>query len=260
MQTVLAAHFLPDLVSPEELAGGTVVVIDVLRASTVICHALAAGARAVIPDAGSGEARQSAAATWPSGNAMLGGEREGLPIPGFDLGNSPAEYRPETVGGRTIVFTTTNGTRAMNRCKKAGRVFVGALVNLSAVCDFIQTSGSRAVHLLCAGTRGKITREDVLCAGAAVDRLISFGAIDESEQNDQARIARAAWQLASGGQSPVSPAKLAAELRDTQGGRNLAAIHLERDIEAAAQFDSLRVVPELDLAAWRIEAAGNKKS
>ncbi|HEX3998731.1 MAG TPA: 2-phosphosulfolactate phosphatase [Pirellulales bacterium] len=252
MQTALAAHFLPDLVAPEELAGGTVVVIDVLRASTVICHALAAGARAVIPALEVEEARRIAA-KLPPGEAVLGGEREGLPIPGFDLGNSPAEYRPDTVGGRTVVFTTTNGTRAMNRCRQAGRVLVGAMVNRTAVCEAIQASGARAVHMLCAGTRGKITREDVLFAGAAIDRLIESGAIDEMAQNDQARIARAAWRQAVGGQSSGLPATLAAELRNTQGGRNLKAIHLDRDIDDAAKLDLLRVVPELDLAAWRIE-------
>ena len=79
---------------------------------------LAAGARAVIPALEVDEARRIAAGL-PAGEAVLGGEREGLPIAGFDLGNSPSEYRPETVGGRTVVFTTTNGTRAMNRCRAA---------------------------------------------------------------------------------------------------------------------------------------------
>jgi 2-phosphosulfolactate phosphatase len=263
MQPLLAAHFLPDFVTPEELAGATVVVIDVLRASTTISQALAAGARAVIPTLEVDEARRIAAG-FPSGAAVLGGEREGLRIEGFDLGNSPAEYRPETVGGRSVVFTTTNGTRAMQRCRTAARVLIGAFVNLSAVCEAIKTTEpnrSQAVHLLCAGTRGRITREDVLFAGTAIDRLLCDGAVDEMAQNDQARIARAAWREAAGGESPLSVATLAAELRDTQGGRNLKAIHLERDIDAAAQIDSLRVVPELNLAAWRIEpAAGDWKS
>jgi phosphosulfolactate phosphohydrolase-like enzyme len=92
----------------------------------------------------------------------------------------------------------------------------------------------------------------VLFAGAVVDQLLRDGAVDETAQNDQARIARAAWREAAGGESPLSAAKLAAELRDTQGGRNLKAIHLERDIDDAARLDSLRVVPELNLAAWRI--------
>ena len=257
MQPLLAAHFLPDLVPPDELAGGTVVVIDVLRASTVISHALAAGARAVIPALEVDEARRIAAGL-PAGDALLGGEREGLPIAGFDLGNSPSEYTPATVGGRTVVFTTTNGTRAMNRCRAAARVLVGAFVNLSAVCDCIKRSTSTPlppIHLLCAGTRGRITREDVLFAGAVIDRLLTDGAVDETAQNDQARIARAAWREATGGESPISTKKLAAELRNTQGGRNLKAIHLERDIDDVAQLDSLRVVPELNVLTWRIEPA-----
>lgn len=263
MQPLLAAHFLPDLVPPDELAGGVVVVIDVLRASTVITQALAAGARAVIPALEVDEARRIAAGL-PSGEVLLGGEREGLPIAGFDLGNSPREYTPETVGGRTVVFTTTNGTRAMNRCRAAARVLIGAFVNLSAVCEIIKCSGSTPlppIHLLCAGTRGRITREDVLFAGAVIDRLLINGTVDETAQNDQARIARAAWREATGGESRVSVERLAAELRKTQGGRNLKAIHLERDIDDVAQLDSLRVVPELDVAAWRIVPAEmNRKS
>lgn len=262
MQMVLAAHFLPDLVPPEELADGTVVVIDVLRASSTISHALAAGARTVIPALEVEEARRIAAGL-PPGEALLGGEREGLPIPGFDLGNSPSEFRPDIVGGRTIVFTTTNGTRAMSRCRAAARVLIGAFVNLSAVCELIERSASkplRPIHMLCAGTRGRITREDVLFAGAAIDRLISDGAVDEMAQNDQARIARAAWREATGGESPISAARLAAELRDSQGGRNLKALHLERDIDDAAQIDSLNVVPELNVADWRIEPADKNES
>jgi len=263
MQALLAAHFLPDLIPPEEFAGGTVVVIDVLRASTTICHALAAGARAVIPALEVDEARRIAAGL-PSGEALLGGEREGLRIPGFDLGNSPSEFRPETVAGRTVVFTTTNGTRAMNRCRAAARVFIGAFVNLSAVCEILKPTESKpaqSIHMLCAGSRGRITREDVLFAGAVIDRLLRDGTVDETAQNDQARIARAAWQEACGGESPISAVRLAAELRNTQGGRNLKAIHLERDIDDAARIDLLRVVPELNLTAWRIVLAElNQKS
>lgn len=253
MQTVVAAHFLPDLVRPEELAGGTVVVIDVLRASTVITCALAAGAQAVVPTLEVEEARRIAVGI-PKGNALLGGEREGLKISGFDLGNSPNEYRPDTVGGRVIVFTTTNGTRAMNRCHNAGRVFVGCFVNLSAVCNAVMSaeSSKKSINLLCAGTRGQITREDVLFAGAAVDRLIAAGAVDEMAQNDQARIARASWREILDNQSAMASAVLAAELRNTQGGRNLKAVGLEADIDDAARIDSRRIVGELNLKEWRI--------
>ncbi len=256
MTRTLAAHFLPALVEPDELSGGTVVVIDVLRASTVITCALAAGAREVIPCLEVDEARRIAAG-WPAAQAMLGGERHGLPIKDFDLGNSPSEYRPDTVGDRTVVFTTTNGTRAMNACRGAGRVLIGAFVNFTALCETLPADGS--IHLLCAGTKGKITREDVLFAGAVAERLTATGAghvaVDENALNDQARIAQAAWRevlARDGNKAGLGWAALAAELRFSQGGRNLKAIGLDRDIDDVAQLDSLKLVAELDLAAWRI--------
>src|SRR5205823_10380648 len=140
----------------------TVVVIDVLRATTTIVHALAAGAREVVPCLEVEDARRIAAELGKA--AILGGERRGLPIPGFDVGNSPAEYTRQRVGGKTVVFTTTNGTRAMQRCKFASRVLLGAFVNFSAVCRELAVVDH--VALVCAGTDGHVTREDTLLAGA----------------------------------------------------------------------------------------------
>ena len=251
----LFAHFLPILLHPDELRDATAVVIDLLRASTTICHALAAGAREVIPCLEVDDARRIAADLAAS-RPVLGGEREGVQIEGFDLGNSPDEYQPDTVGGRTVVFTTTNGTAAMLRCRRAGRIVIGSLVNFSAVCK--QLTAHAQTHLICAGTQSKITREDVLCAGAITDRLLSSGAMGESDLNDEARIARDAWRQTMHGpdvQNPGSTEALARTLRDTQGGRNLIALGLERDIVAAAQIDKFRIVPELDIQSWRIVAA-----
>ena len=92
-------HLLPSLIPPGSLRGGVAVVVDVLRATTVMVHALADGCEAVIPCAEIEEA-QSVAAGLPSGTALLGGERGGLPIPGFDLGNSPGDYTPRSAGAR----------------------------------------------------------------------------------------------------------------------------------------------------------------
>lgn len=246
----ISAHFLPLLTTPEEMAGAAAVVIDVLRASTTITHALAAGCREVIPCLEVDDARQ-AAASFPPGEAVLGGERGGLPIAGFALGNSPDECCGDSVGGKTLVFTTTNGTRAMLACRQARRVLIGAFVNLSAVCRALR--GESNVHLLCAGTRGQVTREDVLCAGAIADR-VSRDAQDV-ELNDQAAIARDAWRAAIGGAHANSlKDRLTEALRATQGGRNLRAIGLERDIVLAADLDRFDVVGELDVEAWRIGA------
>jgi 2-phosphosulfolactate phosphatase len=253
MTAALSVHFLPTLVTPEELVGGDVVMIDVLRASTTIVQAIATGAKCVIPCREVEEARGLCEALTGE-TVVLGGERGGLPIEGFHLGNSPGEYSAENVRGKTIAFTTTNGTLALMQCRSAARVFVGAFVNLSAVVE--RLTGERPIHLLCAGTRGRITREDVLCAGAISERLL--GTVAETEAiNDQARIALSTWRAVVPHQllCPSSFAPLLARaLLDTQGGRNLTNIGLAHDIHDAAQIDRVRVVPELDLATWRIVA------
>jgi 2-phosphosulfolactate phosphatase len=257
----IQAHFLPQLIAPEALAGGTVVVIDVLRATSTIAYALAAGARRVIPCGEVDEARRITAGLT-EGGALLGGERGGLPIEGFDLGNSPCEYTPERVAGRTIVFTTTNGTRAMLRCRQAERAFLGAFVNLGALVDRLRNA--EQVHFLCAGTKEEITREDVLAAGAIVHRLtlpddpVSASAWSRSDWNDEARVAYDAWQATlPPAELPfveATPHWLARALAESNGGRNLARVGLARDIADCAALDRLKIVPELDVAGWEIRA------
>jgi len=240
----LCVHFLPQLTTAEQLSGSTVVVIDVLRATTTIAHALAAGAERVIPCREVVDARAEAAELGSA--SLLGGERRGLPIDGFHLSNSPADYTPERVAGNTIVFTTTNGTRAMEAARGAENVLLASFCNLSAVCHILETSDQ--THLLCAGTGGEVTREDTLLAGAVVERLCGRLA---PRLNDQALLAGDAWRAIT---TEFPDPALADVLRHTRGGRNLAAIGLEQDIDAAALVDSLDLVPRLDVAAWEIRA------
>lgn len=240
----LEVHFLPDLVEPAELAGKLVVVVDILRATTTIVHALAAGAREIIPCREVDEAQRIAGQVGPA--AVLGGERLGLPIPGFHLGNSPAEYTGESVGGRTVVFTTTNGTRALERCRQARRVLVGAFVNFSAVCR--ELVAAEQIAIVCAGTNKEVTREDVLFAGALVDDLVPRR---RWQTNDQADIAVGAWRTAV---RTLTDRPLGLTLRESKGGRNLIDIGQESDVDLAAQIDKFDLVPELDLATWRIRS------
>lgn len=250
---MLNVHLLPDLVAPSALAGRTVVVIDVLRATTTICHALAAGAAAVVPCLEIDEARRKAEELGRA-NVVLGGERRGLKIEGFDLGNSPTEYTPASVGGRTVVFTTTNGTRAMRHAAQAGEILIGAFANLAAVVDVLTTRDD--IDLVCAGTGGAITAEDALFAGAVVDRLTDalIGGLKYDDSagrpsliNDQARLARDAWRNVEALGKPLEIA-----LRDCQGGRNLIAEGFDADIDTAAQIDTFDFVPRLDLATGTI--------
>jgi 2-phosphosulfolactate phosphatase len=237
-------HLMPGLVTPEELAGSTVIVVDILRATTTITYALAAGAVKVLPllevDRALGIKSQL------GGAAVLGGERGGKKIPGFDLGNSPSEYTRSSVGGKTLVFTTTNGTRALEMCRQSSRVLLGSFANFSAVCR--EVAELERLDILCAGTDSQITREDVLFAGAVIDDLHRRGGTLLT--NDQADIACDAWRAATLDFSGPKP--LSEFLRASTGGRNLIEIGHERDIEIAAQIDKFDVVPELDLAAWEI--------
>lgn len=240
----ILVHALPSLATPNELQTGTVVVIDVLRASTTIVHALANGARQILPCREVDEAR--ACRESLGDEALLGGERGGLPPEGFDLGNSPSEYTPERVTDRSIVFTTTNGTLALERCRTAGRVLVGAFVNASAVLRALLPE-TAAIHLLCAGTRGEYSRDDTLFAGWLVHRLQISGGL-QYELNVQAITALENWKSAFAepyvvGAEPISPEMLAEQLENSEGGQHLVSVGLQADILDAARIDRFDIVP-----------------
>lgn len=230
---------------PGAIRGGIAVVIDVLRASTTMITALAHGAERVVPVADLDGARRIAAEIGPA--ALLGGERGGLRIQGFDLGNSPREYTADRVAGRTVVITTTNGTAALHACRDAAEIVVGAIVNRMAVAEAVRRfAGDRGgVHLVCAGTDGVVSAEDVLAAGAILDAAAGDGHDDVLDAG--AREALAFFQrVATAGDVPAA---LVAEFRRSPGGSNLVDLGMEADLPAAATLDSLRVVPRLDRAS-----------
>ncbi|MFZ4731316.1 MAG: 2-phosphosulfolactate phosphatase [Pirellulales bacterium] len=226
------------------VAGGIAVVIDVLRASTTIATALAAGAVAVIPTPTIDGARAARDRAPPG--TLLGGERGGLPPAGFDLGNSPLDYTAARVAGRAIVVTTTNGTAALAACAAAAGVVVGALVNRTAVARFVRRQaierGIHAVHLVCAGTDGAVSEEDLLGAGAILDAAAPDGPDDRLDP--PAVAARDAFRrvVSAGGAED----RLVAAFRQAAGGRNLLALGMDRDLSLAARIDTLAVVPVLE--------------
>ncbi|NBV45637.1 MAG: 2-phosphosulfolactate phosphatase [Planctomycetia bacterium] len=228
---------------PGAAAGGIAVVIDVLRASTTMITALAHGAAGVLPVADVAAARGRAAALGP--NALLGGERGGLRLPGFDLGNSPREYTADRVAGRAVVITTTNGTAALHAARDAATIVVGAIVNRSATAATLRRIAGAAadVHLVCAGTDGAVSAEDILAAGAilaaAADRGDRLDAVATAALTRFRRVATAA----------DLPTALVAEFRRAPGGANLVALGMEADLPAAAAIDTATVVPRFDRAS-----------
>jgi 2-phosphosulfolactate phosphatase len=237
MSREIYAHFLPALFEPNDLQGGIAVVIDVLRASTTLCHALAAGANAVVPCEEVEEARELAS-NLQGEPVVLGGERHCQIIEGFDFGNSPFSYTPESVGDKTLVFTSTNGTRALKRASRAERVLLGTFNNLSAIVGELGQS-KLPVHFVCAGTQGKISAEDILFAGAVIERL-NCEVSSAPGQDDQPRLAVDFYQRST---SANDLDGLLNAIRGSLGGRNLRSLGMDADIERAAEIDRFDFVP-----------------
>ncbi len=234
----MAVHLLPRLYRAEAFSGCVAIVVDALRASTTIAAAIAGGAARVVPVLSVEEALAAARRPDMKG-ALLGGERGGLRIDGFDLGNSPLEYTPERVKDRAIVFTTTNGTAALLHASRSARVLVGSFVNLSDVCAAV-AADPRPVHIVCAGTRDEVSLDDCLAAGAMVERLLTAGR--HLVADDSALTCLTAWrEVARGGGEGLVNA-----LRASRGGRGLVSLGFDRDIVACAAIDSWRVVPLYD--------------
>jgi 2-phosphosulfolactate phosphatase len=221
----------PEFLDPATLAACTVLVVDVLRASTTIVAALTSGCRAVVPVTDPEEARRRAAAL-PAGTALVAGERRGEPLEGFDLGNSPLEFTSERVGGRTVILTTSNGTRALVAARTAAAIAVAGLVNATAAAAWA-LGGGRPVTVLCAGERGAPSLEDRVCAGLLVARLL---------RDDPAAVATPAADeaLALARSYGGDVGRLAA---DSSWARHLARRGRAADVAACLSLDASTLVP-----------------
>lgn len=292
--TEIRVYGLPELLEPESIRGEIAVVIDVLRATTTVIAAIAAGLARVIPVLEVEEAKKLKKQFDDSGlnlsesDLLLGGERGGKRIDGFDLGNSPREYTKERVGGKTLIFSTTNGTRAMYRARFAKHVYLASFLNAQTVVDQLLThsrsqdesssSSKERIHIICAGTNGSLTEEDLLLAGLLVERLQRQGGQIVKEQgpsqvesqqglqrfamNVQAitvlemwtRLLKTSRIAGQGRPNPsITSKSLAEELRQSVGGRHLRAIGLDPDIVFAAQMDSIPRLIRFDTATGMID-------
>ena len=227
MPTAIDVVFTPDLLPFCDLTGKTVVVTDILRATTTITFAMANGARTITPVLTPEDAFRLAA---DQPNTLIGGERGGVKVDGFDLGNSPREYTEAVVSGQQIVLTTTNGTRTLQACRAAERVLVGSFFNLHAIVDRLaQVEGELVIA--CSGREGGFCTEDTAFAGACV------AALGETQLTDAAETAKILYQ--------THRDDLLRMLKNCHHGQSLAGIGLGEDLEFCAQMDLVDVVPHL---------------
>lgn len=247
----VSVYLLPTLIPEGALTEGVAVVVDVLRATTSMVHALAAGCHAVIPCGEIDEARRRAS-EFPAGTALLVGERNGLPIEGFDLGNSPDAFTPEVCAGKTVVMTTTNGTRAILASREARRVIVAAFVNLRSTVKLLAEDGG-PVYVVCSGTDGRISLEDALLAGALVESLEDLG---WAVANDEAEMAATLWydtdyRIAEEGDP------LTNFLAVGRGGKRVVELGFNADLDAAARIDHFDLTAELQIDPFRVIRVGS---
>lgn len=209
------------------------VATDVLRASTTICKALSSGAREILPVADVGEAMRLAESLGRE-NSLLCGERDGMVIPGFDLGNSPLEFVPNRVRGKTLVMCTTNGTALLSRLREA-EVFIAGFVNAGAVIRSL-SSVKGDVAVFCAGLHGGFSLEDAVCGGIIVAGLESrLAKKNKVILSDGALAGKALFQR--WGKTPKGLFKAA------HHARYLASLGFERDLVFAARMNSIPLVP-----------------
>lgn len=244
----IRTHLLPpaetSVFGPDDVA----IVVDVLRATTVMIAALDAGTTAIHPCSEIDEAR-ARATTIP--NALLCGERTGLPIPGFDLGNSPGDFVPKLCRNRELVMTTTNGTRAVLASIGCRAVVPMAFTNVSRVVRALAAT-QRRVHFVCAGTDGQISWEDALACGLAADRMIAAG---HDRIDDATRIAVSVFRECLNGvdlRSEPGRLRLVEVLKQGRGGQRVTEIGCEKDIVEVARTDDFDILAQVVAAPWRI--------
>ena len=227
-------------VHARNLTNTTCIVFDVLRATSTMVTALGNGAEALIP------VEEIDDAVWlrqKRPKLLLAGERAGVRIRTegsnplmFDLGNSPREFKRNVVEGRTIVITTTNGTRALLACRAAPVILVASFLNLSATCEQIHSSAPAELLLVCGGTYNEAAYEDVLCAGAVIDFL------KEKKATDLADSALLAWKAYR-----LEERDLTSALAQSRNGRRLLEQpELRDDVEFCAQRDRVALVARLE--------------
>lgn len=229
-----------DHIKEEYLENKVVVVIDMLRATSVITTALANGAREVIPMLTVEEAFERKDELLGKGiESLLGGERRAIRIDGFDFSNSPLEYTEEKVNGKTIILSTTNGTRAINLSLKAQRILIGAMINAKAVIDVLKEINKDVVFIN-AGTNGEFSMDDFICAGYMISLLC------EKCENDLSDIAKTAKYIYE------NNINIMGYINNARHYNVLKTLNLNNDLEYCCRKSIINIVPEVDKSSRSI--------
>lgn len=224
-------HLTANSATEEDLKGKAVIVVDVFRACSTIVTALNHGARAVIPVADMAEAGRIGA-HMDTTTALLGGERGGMKIEGYALGNSPQEYTPEAVQGKTVVLNTSNGTRAVTQARGAAEIAIGCFLNVSKVIEFAWKA-RHEVAIVCAGSDDRVALEDILCAGLILHQL--WAGSDDHERSDAAHIALSLYAY--------DKDNLTDALTRSNHAQRLIELGFEEDIRYCSRIDALPLLP-----------------
>ena len=218
---------------PELIQGKTVVVIDVLRATSVMLTALSKGAHELVPAISPEEAIQKSF-LYDVEKVVLGGERNAIKIEGFLLGNSPLEYTHENILNKTVIITTTNGTKALNSCLNAEKVFIGAFLNVDAVVEKIKDEDE--VVLFCSGTNNRFSLDDGMCAAMIIDGLSKTR---EIHLTDFAQLLLSNFR--------TNPDNLELLLKDCYHLNLLKQKGFEKDVTFCLQNSLYNIVPQMNL-------------
>lgn len=218
----------------EELRKKVVVVVDVLRASSTIITALMNHAKGIIPVEDMGEASRISQSV-DSDNLLLCGEKDGVKIEGYDLGNSPFEYSVDKVENKTLIFNTTNGTKAIKKAIGSSNLYIGSFLNLSTIVHTLNKE-QKDIVLICAGWRGRMAIEDLLFAGNVIYNL-GEGSLPQ-DARDGAKVAYGLYE------------KFRENIPDVIHSSNHAVrlknITNDKDIDYCAQSDICDVLPILN--------------
>jgi len=229
MQKSIEVCLTPALLDLYAIEDSIVVVIDVLRATSSIVYGIDNGATAIIP-----VANVEDCLNYSDKGFLLAAERDGQVVEGYDFGNSPFSYTTEKVGGRTVVLTTTNGTKALHLARKrAHQVVMGSFLNLQALCNWLKTQ-DKSVLLLCAGWKDKFNLEDTLFAGAVVAELRK----EFTHFDDSSVAAEDLYQLAKD--------DLRTYLHKSSHSHRLAELNIEEDVQFCLQLNLCTAIPVMD--------------